>query len=154
MRIAFISVFVFLVSVVISGQSQNRPDVLLSKAGRVNMADTTNTGYLYTAAPHGYIAFATAFRWNRTGPTGGYWNENIVDDYTFRPFFANILSYRLEIYSRTGYLIYVSSDLYKGWDGYLKNGAPATQGVYIWKASGKYVDGGLFNEMGDVTFIY
>lgn len=102
----------------------------------------------------GSIEFANAFRWNRTGPTGGYWNGDIADDHVFRPIYANVSSYKLEIYNRSGYLIYKSTDLHKGWDGYLKNGSLAFQGVYIWKVSGKYGDGSSFNKAGDVTFIY
>ncbi|HEX2920555.1 MAG TPA: gliding motility-associated C-terminal domain-containing protein [Bacteroidales bacterium] len=100
------------------------------------------------------ISFPTGFRWNRTGPTGGYWQENSIDDHIFRPFFENVEEYSLLVYNRSGMLIYKSSDIHKGWDGYFNNGNLATQGVYIWKASGTFKNGRLFNKTGDVTFVY
>ena len=102
----------------------------------------------------GIIRFPNALRWNRTGPTGGYWSENHSDDYIFRPVSSNIAAYRLRIYSRWGLLIYESSDIHKGWDGYFNSDALAPQGVYIWNASGKFNDGSAFNKTGDVTFLH
>lgn len=102
----------------------------------------------------GTIRFPNAFRWNQAGPTGGYWTENQVDDYTFRPVYTNVASYRLQIYNRRGLMIYESSEIGKGWDGYLANGLLATQGVYIWKVAGKFSDGSEFSKAGDVTFLY
>ena len=30
----------------------------------------------------------------------------------------------------------------------------AVQGVYVWKATGRYADGKYFDEVGDVTFLH
>ena len=146
----------FLASTVMSLGQYSIDDIhLLSSANHSLSADTVSARSPYVPVTGaGSITFATAFRWNRLGPTGGYWSENNVDDYTFRPVYSNIASYRLEIFNRNGYKVYESIELSKGWDGYLKNGALAAQGVYIWKASGKYSDGTPFNLKGDVTFIY
>lgn len=116
--------------------------------------DTLNSLMPVPADNSGKIRFPNAFRWNRTGPTGGYWSENQVDDYTFRPVFDNIASYKMQIFNRLGMKVFESSDVYKGWDGYLGNGGLAVQGVYIWKATGKFSDGKGFDKTGDVTFIY
>lgn len=102
----------------------------------------------------GDIRFPNAFKWNGTGPTGGYWNENILDDNTFRPFFTNVTLYKLQIFNRWGVLIYESSELQKGWDGYFGHEHLALQGVYVWKAVGQYADGTYFNKIGDVTFLH
>lgn len=102
----------------------------------------------------GLISFPNAFRWNHGGPTGGYWNENETDDYVFRPVFRNVAEYKLQIYNRNGELIYESNEINKGWDGYIKNGNVAIQGVYIWKAKGKFTDGTSYDRIGDVTFLY
>ena len=102
----------------------------------------------------GEIKFPNVFKWNGSGPTGGYWNENQLNDNTFRPFFTNVIEYKLQIFNRWGVLIYVSSDLQKGWDGYFGNGNLALQGVYVWKAIGRYADGIYFNKVGDVTFLH
>ena len=102
----------------------------------------------------GKLKFPNAFVWNRSGPTGGYWQEGNIDDGIFRPHFENIIEYKLQIFNRWGVLIYESNDLQKGWDGYFGNGNLALQGVYVWKAKGRYVDGTYFDKVGDVTFLH
>jgi hypothetical protein len=103
---------------------------------------------------NGEIMFPNAFRWNMSGPTGGYWNQTEMTDEIFRPFFSNVTDYHLQIYNRWGVLIYESFDIYKGWDGYFGNSHLALQGVYVWKATGRYADGTYFNKVGDVTFLH
>jgi len=104
----------------------------------------------------GEIKFPNVFKWNETGPTGGQWDEGVYPgmDNVFRPFFENVIEYKLQIYNRWGALIYESHDLNKGWDGYFGNGNLAPQGVYVWKAHGRYADGGYFDTVGDVTFLH
>jgi PKD repeat protein len=104
----------------------------------------------------GYVRFPNVFKWNETGPTGGQWSEGVYPemDYVFRPFFENVLEYKLQIFNRWGVLIYESNDLYKGWDGYYKDGNLALQGVYVWKVTGRYADGNYFDMVGDVTFLH
>jgi len=60
----------------------------------------------------------------------------------------------LQIFNRWGVLIYESHDLKKGWDGYSGSGDLASQGVYVWKATGRYADGEYFDKVGDVTFLH
>jgi len=104
----------------------------------------------------GTIKFPNVFKWNGTGPTGGYFRPGVYPemDYVFRPFFENILEYKLQIFNRWGVLIYESHDVYKGWDGYFGDGNLAIQGVYVWKVKGRYADGKYFDLVGDVTFLH
>jgi PKD repeat protein len=104
----------------------------------------------------GHIRFANVFKWNGEGPTGGYWEENTNPDmdYVFRPHFENIEDYKLQIFNRWGVLVYESNDLYKGWDGYWKDGKLAQQGVYVWRVEGRYTNGEFFVKVGDVTFLH
>jgi PKD repeat protein len=102
----------------------------------------------------GNIKFPNAFRWNRSGPTGGYWEESQLGDDVFRPFFINVREYKLQIFNRWGVLIYESNNLQKGWDGYFENKNLALEGVYVWKATGQYADGTYFTKVGDVTFLH
>jgi hypothetical protein len=103
---------------------------------------------------NGKLNFPNAFRWNRSGPTGGYWNDDYIDDSVFRPFFKNITGYNLQIFNRWGVLIYESDDLNKGWDGYFRDGNLAGEGVYVYKVTGQYADGTYFVKTGDVTFLH
>ena len=104
----------------------------------------------------GNMKFPNVFKWNETGPTGGQWSEGVYAgmDYVFRPFFENVIEYKLQIFNRWGALIYESHELSKGWDGYFGNGNLAPQGVYVWIASGRYADGEYFDMVGDVTFLH
>ena len=104
----------------------------------------------------GFISFPNVFKWNETGPTGGFWKPGYYPemDYVFRPFFENVIEYKLQIFNRWGVLIYESHDLYKGWDGYFGDGNLAVQGVYVWKVKGRYADGVYFDKVGDVTFLH
>lgn len=102
----------------------------------------------------GKLLFPNAFAWNREGPTGGYWQEGNINDQIFRPHFENIIEYKLQIFNRWGVLIYESNDLKKGWDGYFGNEELALQGVYVWRATGRYMDGEYFDKVGDVTFLH
>ncbi len=104
----------------------------------------------------GSLDFPSVFKWNRTGPTGGTWQEGIYPemDFVFRPFYDNIIDYKLQIFNRWGVLIFESTDLRKGWDGYHGDGNLALQGVYVWKATGRFADGEYFDMVGDVTFLH
>jgi len=104
----------------------------------------------------GDIDFPNVFKWNETGPTGGFWRPGCYPemDYVFRPFHENVSEYKLQIFNRWGVLIYESSDLYQGWDGYSRDGKLAVQGVYVWKVTGRYADGDYFTKVGDVTFLH
>jgi PKD repeat protein len=104
---------------------------------------------------NGQIIFPNAFKWNLTGSTGGYWNNNIIDNTVFRPHPTNVSEYRLEIYNRWGNLIYQSDQLEKGWDGYLNDGMHlAEQGVYVWKCWVTYTSGRKEILSGYVTFLH
>jgi PKD repeat protein len=104
----------------------------------------------------GSIKFPNVFKWNGTGPTGGTWEEGMYPemDFVFRPFFENVIEYKLQIFNRWGVLIYESTDLNKGWDGYFEGTNLAKQDVYVWKAAGRYADGEYFDKVGDVTFLH
>ncbi len=102
----------------------------------------------------GNIRFPNAFKWNESGPTGGYWYEGELDDNTFRPFFTNVIEYKLQIFNRWGVLLYESIELQKGWDGYFGNARLALEGVYVWKVVGRYADGTYFTKVGNVTFLH
>ena len=102
----------------------------------------------------GEIRYPNAFRWNLSGPTGGYYSQDGIADDVFRPFYENVIEYHLQLFNRWGVLIYESSDLNIGWDGYYGNGHLAMQGVYVWKVVGRYADGTYFTKVGDVTFLH
>ena len=130
-------------------------DVSLYTWSQENCLDTlVIEKYINIWAGEGVIAYPNVFKWNGSGPTGGYWNEGEIDNTVFHPHFINVVEYQLLIYTRWGELIYESDDLYKGWDGYLNGKHKANQGVYAYKAIVKYIDGSQEVKIGDVTFLH
>ena len=130
-------------------------DITLYVWSKDNCLDTIILNNLVTiTAGDGYIMFPNVFKWNRTGPTGGWWTEGSIDNTVFRPHFNNVEKYQLLIYSRWGELVYESTELYKGWDGYIDSKLPAIQDVYVWKVWVTYVNGRSEILVGDVTFLH
>jgi PKD repeat protein len=105
-------------------------------------------------AGEGETQFPNVFRWNGTGPTGGYWEEGTIDNTVFHPHMLNAVELHMIIYTRWGEKIYESNQVNKGWDGYLEAGELATEGVYVYKAWVTYYSGEQEILAGDVTFLH
>jgi PKD repeat protein len=100
-----------------------------------------------------YISFPNAFIPDNQGPTGGYYSTKSDEAaQVFHPVSSGVSEYHLKIFSKLGILIFESSDLSIGWDGYYK-GQMSVPGVYIWKVRGKFRNGEPFIRMGDVTLL-
>jgi hypothetical protein len=100
-----------------------------------------------------FIDFPNAFIPNTQGPSGGYYSSKSDEAaQVFHPSYTGVTEYHLKIFSKLGILIFESSDINLGWDGYLK-GQLCESGVYIWKVRGKFRNGEPFIKMGDVTLL-
>ena len=102
----------------------------------------------------GSTEFPNAFRWNESGPSGGNWGENAIDNTIFHPHMENAIDLHMIIYTRWGEKIWETNEIYTGWDGYLKSGELVPPGVYIYKAWVTYSDGHQELLTGDVTFLH
>ena len=100
----------------------------------------------------GKINFPNAFMPSKLGPNGGYYDDVDYRNEVFHPVADGVIEYRLVIFNRWGEHIFESNDLKIGWDGYYK-GKLASQGVYVWRAVGKFSNGELFDEKGNVTLL-
>ncbi|MBN1415472.1 MAG: PKD domain-containing protein [Bacteroidales bacterium] len=98
------------------------------------------------------IEFPNAIVLDPAGPASEYYDPSIPDPRIFRPVTQGVKRYRLEIYNRWGELIFVSEDVNKGWNGYVK-GEPAKQDVYVWKVNVTFTDGKPYVAAGDVTLL-
>lgn len=58
-------------------------------------------------------------------------NEDGKND-VFLPKVNDVVNYELVIYTRTGELIFYTTNTEEGWDGFL-DGKPAMEGVYVWR---------------------
>jgi len=100
-----------------------------------------------------FINFPNAFIPNADGPSGGFYsNKSDESGQVFHPTSSGVIDYQLRIFSKFGILIFESSDVNIGWDGYFK-GQMVDPGVYIWKVRGSYRNGESFVKMGDVTLL-
>lgn len=100
-----------------------------------------------------FIDFPNAFIPNTEGPTGGFYSSKSDEAAeVFHPSYSGVSDYQLKIFSKMGILIFESSDINVGWDGYYK-GQLSNPGVYIWKVRGNFRNGEPFIKMGDVTIL-
>lgn len=98
------------------------------------------------------ILFPNAFTPNPNGPGSGYYSPGSTDNDVFFPIYRGVVEYRLRIFNRFGKLIFESTDISIGWDGYI-NSKLAKQDVYIWKVRGRFQNGKSFVRFGNVTLL-
>jgi len=101
---------------------------------------------------YGMMVFPNAFTPNTSIPNGGVYQaeERRLD--IFYPVSRNVDTYKLEIFNQWGAKVFVSNDIFVGWDGYYK-GESAPQGVYMYKATGTYKNGRKFTVSGEFILV-
>ncbi len=134
-------------------KSPGKYDITL-KAWTANQCYDSTTVLNAFALSENNILFPNAFTPNMSGPTGGFYTVGDPSNEVFYPVLKGEVSeYELKIYNRAGQVIFESNDINYGWDGYYKNKLSG-QGVYIWKARGRYSNGKTFVKSGDITLIW
>nr|WP_321453392.1 PKD domain-containing protein [uncultured Carboxylicivirga sp.] len=96
----------------------------------------------------GFVEFPDAFAPRADGSRG----VGERDDTIFKPKYRDVDNYNMQIFNRWGQLIFETNDIDEGWNGLYK-GKLAPQAVYVYKASGKYVNGVEFRKNGTVLLI-
>jgi PKD repeat protein len=96
------------------------------------------------------VVFPNAF--TPGNPSGGFYDINDLSNDIFFPYTSGVVEYQFEIFNRWGELIFATTNIKQGWDGYYK-GEIVQQGVYVWKAYLKLNNGKEFNKAGDVTVL-
>jgi len=100
------------------------------------------------------INFPTAFNPDKSGQNNGYWKNSSYPNAIFHPIIkTEVSNYRLRIFNKYGALIFESKNPDIGWNGFYEN-SPAPVGVYVWECTGKFENGQLFKETGNVTLLY
>jgi gliding motility-associated-like protein len=100
----------------------------------------------------GRIRFPNAFVPSLLGPNGGEYDAVDFKNEVFHPYSDGVIEYKLLIFNRWGEQIFRSDDIRIGWDGYYK-GKLCDQGVYVWRATGKFTNGQQFDLRGNVTLL-
>ncbi len=98
------------------------------------------------------IVFPNAFIPSVGGSNNGRYSLYNYDSDIFYPISNGVIGYKLEIYSRNGQLLFQTTDINQGWDGYYKYRL-MPQDVYLWKATGKFENNETFELAGDITLI-
>lgn len=84
-------------------------------------------------------------------PTAFTPNGNGLND-TFTATGPKVFDFEMQIYSRWGSLIFVTDDLFQGWDGQI-GGDRATGGTYIYRVNFKDATGKEFNQSGSFVLL-
>lgn len=117
-----------------------------------NCPDTFAVEGAVVATAAGDIAFPNAFTPGNSGPTDGVYDPASFENDFFFPVYQGVEQYHLQVFNRWGELVFETTDIRKGWDGYYR-GSPAKQDVYAWKARARFSDGRETTMSGDVTLI-
>jgi gliding motility-associated-like protein len=134
------------------------PSVRLEKVGTtvIQLIAISQFGCMDTAVKiintYSDIRFPNAFTPDESGSSGGQYDVTSLTNNVFFPYTSGVSDYSLQIFNRWGELIFESTDLKIGWDGYYR-GVLCQQGVYVWKASAKLGDGKNFSQAGTVTLL-
>lgn len=103
----------------------------------------------------GTVRMPNAFTPNRNGSNGGRVNplaslEGLND--VFYAKISGVTKYELNIFNKWGELLFVSTDVNIGWDGYYK-GELCKQDAYVWKVTAEFADGKTLVQTGDLLLL-
>ncbi len=96
------------------------------------------------------ITIPTAFSPNPNGGSGGSYDPNDLSNDVFYPFVRFVKDFRMRIYNRWGELVFESTDVRQGWDGYYR-GQLSQQDVYVYQMWVRFVDDKEIEKRGDLT---
>ncbi|MCF8226739.1 MAG: immunoglobulin domain-containing protein [Bacteroidales bacterium] len=130
-------------------------DVTLFAWSDMGCTDTLFVEEAIKVTRSGQIEMPNAFTPSLNGSNSGIYNPDDISNDVFHPYGEGVdeNSYSLEIYTKWGTLIFRSTDINIGWDGYYK-GKLVEEGAYVWKVSGKYNNGEPFEELGTVLVLH
>jgi PKD repeat protein len=126
-------------------------DVTLTVTSLQGCTDTFTMEDAITAELQGFVVFPNAFK-PRPGGSSGAVDPSAEYVVVFKPAYSDVAEFKLEIFNRWGQRIFVTDDINNGWDG-MYEGQLAPQGVYVYLATGKYVNGREFRKTGNVLLV-
>jgi len=116
---------------------------------------TASTSRSITIEPVYDVVIPTAFTPDPNGggsgsAGGGNWVTGDLSNDVFYPFVRFVEDFRMRIFNRWGELIFESTDLKIGWDGYYR-GQLSPQDVYVVQTWFRFVDGKQVEKLSDLT---
>ncbi|MGB0887724.1 MAG: PKD domain-containing protein [Vicingaceae bacterium] len=127
-------------------------DIMLVASTQNNCRDTFVLDAGVEALTKGDISIPNAFTPNPNGGNGGLFTNQDTDNDVFHPIVVGADEYELNIFNKWGELIFISTDVNIGWDGYYR-GDLSKQDVYIYKVEVRFIDGRTDSFVGDVTLL-
>ena len=95
------------------------------------------------------ITVPTAFTPNPSGG-GGSWTPGDLSNDVFYPFVRFVDDFRMRIFNRWGELVFESTDISLGWDGFYR-GELSPQDVYVVQTWVRFIDGKQLTKLSDLT---
>ncbi len=117
-------------------------DVTLIATSEHGCKDTLTINEAIVIADEPFIFVPTAF-----SPNGDNHNDYLI------PLNGQIRDATILIYNRNSKLMFKGQNISDYWDGKTPTGDYAPPGVYVWKITGKYINGKPFERAGNVTLI-
>lgn len=127
-------------------------DIQLIATTENNCTDTFRILSAVEAKAEGGIKIPNAFTPNIGGSNGGEVIPGNLDNDVFHPILYGVEKYELNIFNKWGELLFVSTDINIGWDGYYRDEL-CQQDVYVYKISVTYIDGTSDSYVGDLTLL-
>ena len=103
-----------------------------------------------TITPVYDVVIPTAFTPNGNGGSGGAYDPNGLDNDVFFAFVRFVKDFRMRIFNRWGELIFESTDVRVGWDGYYRDQL-SPQDVYVVQTWIRFVDNREVQKLTDLT---
>jgi gliding motility-associated-like protein len=98
------------------------------------------------------INVPNAFTPNANGGSGGSYDATSLSTEIFYARLAAVSQFKMAIFNRWGELIFESTNVQVGWDGYYR-GELSAQDVYVWKIDVIFEDGSQASEVGNLTLL-
>jgi len=127
-------------------------DITLIATSSNNCTDTFRIVSAVEAKAEGGIKIPNAFTPNIGGSNGGEVIPGNLDNDVFHPILYGVEKYELNIFNKWGELLFISTDINIGWDGYYR-GELSQQDVYVYKINVTYIDGTSDSYVGDLTLL-
>ena len=104
--------------------------------------------------PRSNFFFPEGFTPNQGGGSGGLYDPEDRSNDVFYPIIIDgeLSDYEFVIYNRIGVMLFRTTDVNIGWDGYYKNRLQPHD-VYVYLVRGKYNNGRPFKKTGNVLLI-
>lgn len=127
-------------------------DISLIAYNEWNCPDEFLVAAAVQAIALGSLEFPNAFTPNTNGPPGGMYDPASFDNDVFYPLHRGVTDYVFQIYNKWGELLFETTDVNEGWDGYY-HGEISKEDVYAWRVEAKFSDNTRLVKAGNVTLL-